>query len=193
MSGYEATLLRHYHRVWKGATFVAEDEVVQKGARYEELPAGFRVYRSVDARPSAITYATVGMSGTETALGIELYLLAPEPSKFLPVILASVAWYHHQHHALGVGHVVNFGYPWFEKSRCSRGLLSLPYLDGPDLENYSDGSVTRQILWLIPITEAERELRIESGLEALEEQFDYTQFNYLNPWRPCTVKGWVRP
>lgn len=57
---------------------------------------------------------------------------------------------------LGVGHTVNFGQPWLDASSCVHGLISLPYLDGPTLENpeLPDGRVIK-FDWLVPITPAE--------------------------------------
>jgi len=79
---------------------------------------------------------------------------------------------------------VNFGKSWIEDSPCQHGLISLPYLDGPSLENLQlDGAFVR-FLWIVPITGEELEFKKASGLEALESRFEKAEFNYLNPYRP---------
>lgn len=62
-------------------------------------------------------------------------------------------------------------------------LLSLPYLDGPVLEKCQIDSKMIQFLWLLPITEAERNYKKHKGLEVLEQN----QLNYLDPFRESVV------
>jgi len=89
--------------------------------------------------------------------------------------------------ALDLGHTVNFGRPWLNDSLCEYGLISLPYLDGPSLENLKKGNMTIRCLWLIPITKSEVEFKKQYGLDLLEEQFEKTQFNYLDINRRSVV------
>jgi len=42
-------------------------------------------------------------------------------------------------------------------------------------------------LWLVPITQAERDFKVTHGIEALEDLFEQTSFDYLNPIRPSVV------
>jgi len=82
---------------------------------------------------------------------------------------------------LGLGHSVNFGKPWIGKSSCEYGLLSLPYLDGPELEHMSLSSgMVVDFLWLIPVTKPEIDFKKTRGLEALEKRFEECQLNYLD-------------
>jgi hypothetical protein len=87
---------------------------------------------------------------------------------------------------LGLGHTVNFGRPWLPGSRCSFGLVSIPYLDGPDLEVLRDPTSEREVLclWLIPITAREVHFKKQRGLEALEDLFQTAGINYVDPHRP---------
>ena len=55
--------------------------------------------------------------------------------------------------------------PWLPDSNCDHGLISLPFLDGPALENASILGQSVRILWLIPITRAEREYKVQHGVE----------------------------
>lgn len=56
---------------------------------------------------------------------------------------------------LGLGHTVNFGDPWYIGSKCEYGLISLLYLDGPNLEWLRADSKDVRFLWLISITKDE--------------------------------------
>ena len=44
-----------------------------------------------------------------------------------------------------------------------------------------------QCLWLTPIAPAERDFKVADGVEALEELFEQTGFDYVNPTRPSVV------
>lgn len=67
------------------------------------------------------------------------------------------------------------------------GLISLPYLDGPRLENHQTKSGLIRFLWLIPITIQERDYKKQNGLEALEQKFEQEHLNYINPYRKSVV------
>jgi hypothetical protein len=116
--------------------------------------------------------------------GVELHLLSPRADDGLVELLTVIAHYHRTEAQLDAGHTVNFGRPWLPRSRCSYGLISLPYLDGPSLE-YLQVDDSRQIrfLWLIPITFEERAFKIRHGLDALESRFESLEFDYANPER----------
>jgi hypothetical protein len=86
---------------------------------------------------------------------------------------------------MSLGHTVNFGQPWLPGSRCTFGLITLPYLDGPKLEWLEEPRV--RFLWLIPLTESERRFKKECGLDALEGKFEEQKFNYLDPARQSVV------
>ncbi len=66
-------------------------------------------------------------------------------------------------------------------STCTHGLISLPYLDGPDLEWLAEPKV--RFLWLIPITEAEVRFKKSYGMEALERKLEERRFDFLDPSR----------
>jgi hypothetical protein len=54
---------------------------------------------------------------------------------------------------------------------CPR-FISLPYLDGEQLELFNFDRHTIHCYWFIPITEKERNYKIENGCEALERLFE---------------------
>ena len=46
---------------------------------------------------------------------------------------------------------------------------------------------TVRFLWLIPVTESEIQYKKRFGMEALEDQFEKTQFNFLDSLRESVV------
>lgn len=158
-----------------------------KGPR-EELPEEFTVIEfPLSTVRSMWTYATAGMSQPGDDLPVELHLFSPKPSQSHVELLTAIAHYHRNEAQLGMGHTVNFGRPWMPGSLCDHGLISLPYLDGPDLEILEIEDNTVHFLWLIPITRHELEFKKKNGLEALEKEFDKHNFNYLDPLRDDVV------
>lgn len=151
-----------------------------------ELDAAFEVL-VFEPSPDARIYATVCMSATADATPVELHLRA-RPSvdgdHDALEILTAAAHYHCTGAQLGLGHTVSFGRGWQAGSACTHGLISLPYVDGPDLQ-WAPGS--EQCLWLLPITEAERDFKREQGLDALESRFEASNFDYLDPARASVV------
>ena len=133
------------------------------------------------------TYATCGMSRPGDELPVELHLFSPNQNRDLAELLTTIAHYHRTGSRLGLRHIVNFGRPWIEGSKCEFGLISLPYLDGPRLE--SAGFETHEIkfYWLIPITYKEKEFTTLHGLNALEKRFEEGTLNYLDPHRGSVV------
>jgi len=114
---------------------------------------------------------------------IELHMFSPRESDEVVELLAVTAHYHRTAAKLGLGHSVNFGRPWMDTSKSEYGLVSLPYLDGPSLENLKIDSKELKFYWLIPVTSSEVAFKKQNGLEALEELFDRARFDFLNPER----------
>ena len=50
--------------------------------------------------------------------------------------------------------------------------MSVPYPFGPQLESCTWKGGHARLLWLLPITEAERAYKIREGVEALEQRFE---------------------
>ena len=151
------------------------------------LPPEFYVVIGARSR-SMLAYATIGMSVPSDAERLELHLLTPvraEPQLELVELLTVVAHYHRTGARLGVGHTVNFGQPWLPGSRCTHGLVSLPYVDGPALEWLDVPPV--QCLWLLPITTTELDFKKRHGLDALEQRFEAAGLDALDPTRASVV------
>ncbi len=176
----------HYETVWANHC----TEARWQHGPVAELPQDFRVlvFPATKAR-QMWTYATCCMSQPLDEESIELHLFSPILSDRHVELLTVVARYHRTGNRLGLGHTVNFGRPWLPGSSCEYGLISLPYLDGPALENYqpqvAHGIV--RFLWLVPITKEERDYKKRYGLESLESRFEETQFDYLDPNRGSVV------
>jgi hypothetical protein len=120
--------------------------------------------------------------------GIELHLVSSVESDELVEILYYVAHYHLTGARLGLHHIVNFGRPWLPGSLCTHGYTSLPYLDGPDLEEFAPTPACAiRCLWLVPITAQERLFAKANGIEALERKFEEAQFEYFHPHRVSCV------
>ncbi len=151
------------------------------------LDPKFRVWVFRWPHDDVLAYVTVGMANGSDAGGIELFLLVREvdDDRTLAELLFATAHYHVTGHPLALSLSVNFGRPWLKQSQCTRGLVSLPYLDGPKLERPIGLPV--RVLWLLPVTESELAFRREHGLEALEKLFEETRFDYLDPLRKAVA------
>lgn len=185
MHDYCHTIQKHYASSW-GETFT--EKQVRTG-RYQELPAEFRIleFPPTDDR-GMWSYGTVAMSQPLDPKRLELHMFSRVQSDAVAELLYIVAHYHRTGSCLGLSHTVNFGRGWMSESIASYGLISLPYLDGPGLKHLGlpDGSSIR-FLWLLPITQAEREFAKSEGVEALESRFEDSEFDYLDPGRESVV------
>jgi hypothetical protein len=182
---YCGEIVRHYERVWLNR---GTSRVWRLGPVHE-LPRDFCVLEFAPTRTRDMwTYATRCMSHPTEDDAIELHLFSRVQSE-LHVELLTVIAHYHRTHTLGLGDTVNFGRPWMNDSKCTYGLISLPYLDGLALEEFSLPELGRIVrcLWLIPITKSEVEYKITLGLEALEHRFDESHFDFLNPHRGCVI------
>ncbi len=179
-SRYDALLLQHYEGSWGR---MSSRERWETG-RVAELPAEFSVLVfAPHGSRRTWAYATCGMPSPDGRPRIELHLFAPTRDEAHVELLFAVAHFHSTGSPLGLHHTVNFGRPWCEGSRCDRGFISLPYVDGPELEDWKfDGQPVR-CLWLIPVTEGEVAFKRAHGAEGLEQRFDKPGFDYADPKR----------
>jgi hypothetical protein len=179
-----SAVIEHYASAWERPWF---DQTQMRGPGAQQM-RGFSVL-AFGPRPSRQlwTYATCGMSCGESDPQIELHLLSPTNNLVHVETLTAIAHYHLTGNHIKTGDTVNFGRPWLGKSLCEFGLISLPYLDGPKVEICNRSQSTIHCLWLIPITREERDFKIQFGLEALEQKFQATDFNYADPRRQSVV------
>jgi hypothetical protein len=146
-----------------------------------QLPPDFCV---LEFPPHGDRNATCCMSQAGDNRPIELHVFSPRQTDEVAELLYATAHFHRTGERLGLNHTVNFGKPWIARSSCDHGFISLPYLDGPGLEN---GPHNIKFYWLIPITKAEVEYATAHGVNALEEMFEREPFNYLDPARTSVV------
>ncbi len=181
---YKLKVIDHYKKNWGNDYRIMQWEGVMK----EKFKEFFILEYPPTANREMWTYATCGMSDFEYKKPIELHIFSDSQDNSLSELLTIVSYYHKTEAKLSLNHTVNFGRPWKPNSKCSFGLISLPYLDGPDLEILSVKEVASvSFYWLIPITKDEVEFKKAKGVENLEEKFDNPQFNYLDPLRESIV------
>jgi len=118
---------------------------------------------------------------------IELHLFSPVESVYHIELLTAVAHYYAEGVALDLGHTVNFGRPWIPKSECEYGLITRPYGYGAKLEA-DDANGDLAYLWLVPISEREREYKKTHGYEALESLFESRKVNVIDAERRSAVR-----
>ncbi|MFB6628352.1 suppressor of fused domain protein [Streptomyces sp. NPDC056362] len=185
-----AALRAHLQRHFPGRVI---DELPGADGPIEERVPGFRVFRIQPAGPGEWwVYVTSGCwaATQEDGHGTEFFLAAPRDDRLNRESLTVNAYYHcgPDHQRLDVGHTVPIGRPWLDDSRCDHYLISLPYPYGPDFEVCAwDETAHARLLWLLPITEAEKDHRREHGLEALESLFDERAIDPVDPQRPSVV------
>lgn len=183
---YQNKILEHYISIW-GDSFKI---YLWDQGPFQKLPYDFRVLEfSPHGDRTIWTYATCCMSQPEDQQPIELFIFSEIQNSELIELLTTVVYYHRNTSKLGLNHTLNFGKPWQKESKCEYGFISLPYLDGPDLENLLIHETHKQVgfYWLIPVTKAEVDFKKKFGVEALEMKFDTPGFDYVDHARKSLV------
>ena len=182
---YTDRLRQHYENYY-GAT--GKLLILDHGPS-EKLHSDFSILEiPPNDRHSMFCYCTVGMSADRIDDNlIELVLYSPRPDNSIVELLTFCASYHRNKLPLNIHHTVNIGQPWLENSKCDHGFISMPYLDGEELKLFNFDEHTIHCYWFIPITEKERDYKIDKGCEALEQLFEEKQLDYLNPERRSLV------
>jgi Suppressor of fused protein (SUFU) len=132
-------------------------------------------------------YVSVGTSQLRRKAPLEFILACPKQTE-RGVELVTMAARFHKTHGLGVAHTLPIGEPWLPGSACDHFLVSVPYPWGPGLENVDHDGVHAHILWLVPITAAERAYGSQNGVESLEVLFESRKLEYWNVQRPSLVE-----
>ncbi|MEJ0103910.1 MAG: suppressor of fused domain protein [Bacteroidota bacterium] len=162
MKKYNDAVIKHYEKVWgqKGSPKKWEPGPVKNVAPELEI-----LEFAPSSKRKMWTYATAGMPGIADTNPLELHLFSPVQTDIHVETLAVIVHFHRTGQKLDIGHTLNIGRPWLPHSKASYGLISLPYLDGPELEWCNVGDRRVRFLWLIPITEAERDYKVKYGGE----------------------------
>lgn len=179
-----AVILQHFHRFFTG--HACEEHQWGLGPGFDELP-GLRVAEFAPGPKTKLwVYATIGAWEARTDSRLEFLITAPERNQRHVELATMTAWYHGRR-GLGVGHTFPIGEPWLPGSSCEFFLASLPYPFGAELElcNISDWHL--HVLWLLPITAAEREFKLREGVEALEQKFESCGLEYWVPNRASAI------
>lgn len=182
---YVAELSRHYENYF-GVT--GKRLKLNKGPVEKLHPDFFILEFPPNGRHDMFCYCTVGMSADRFDENlIELFIYSPKSDESLVELLTVCASYHRNGLPLNLHHTVNIGRSWLDKSKCDHCFVSKPYLDGEELELFQYDEQEICCYWVIPITETERDFKIENGSEELEQLFEDKQLNYLDPYRDCLV------
>jgi hypothetical protein len=183
-------LSRHHHR------FFARHKITERhqlaGPVIERVPGFYVDEISPGPKFEGWTYATVGVWDAvhePTGHGLEFLLTSPTQDMRAVELLAMTAYYHAglPTQRLDVGHTVPIGEPWLPGSRCDHLLVSVPYPFGPALESCTWSGGHARLLWLLPITEAERDYKIEMGQDALEQRLEDSAIIPTDIARPSVV------
>jgi Suppressor of fused protein (SUFU) len=182
---YTTLLKKHYESYFDiaGQELILENDVTEK-----LHPDLYVLEFKPNNRHNFWTYCSIGMSlDRKDDNLIELFVFSPWQDKAHVELITVCASYHRNCLPLNIHHTINIGRPWLDQSTCDHCFISLPYLDGTDIELFEFNKKTYHCYWLIPITEKERNFKIENGCEALEQLFEDKQLNYLNPDRQCLL------
>lgn len=148
----------------------------------------FRVLRVAPENNADVwTYVSVGgWAATDGHFGLE-FLISTAVAADRAVELLAMTVFYNRGGKLDLGHTLPIGEAWLPGSRCEHLLVSLPYAFGPELQTCHVGDRHVEFLWLLPITEAERALKVASGVEALESRFDEVGLKYWQVDRSSVV------
>ena len=169
-----------------------EVSAFDEGPITERVPGFAEICVPPDASTPLCVYVSCGVWDAVhiEEHGLEFCLIAPERDHRHALIVAMNAYYHanpDESFRLDVGHTVPLGEPWVPGSSLDHLLVSQPYPYGPDFEMCHWEQGHARILWLLPITESERDFKGEHGLEALEQRFDDTGLRYWDAGRSAVV------
>ena len=182
---YHDKLRKHYETYFKTKGKVKK---LTKGPTEKLHPDFYILEIPPNSMHSMWVYLTVGMSFERTDENlIELFIFSPEQKNEIVELLTICASFHRNNEPLNIHHTVYIGQPWLNDSECDHGFISLPYLDGDKLDVFEFENKKYRFLWFIPITEKERNYKIDNGCEMLEQLFEENQIDYLNPKRKCLI------
>ena len=130
---FEKEIIEHYKNAWNNFPTIEFWDSEKESKKIDS----FKVLEfSPTKKRNMWTYATCGMSTMNEKTPIELHIFSRKQDKKLVELLTATAYYHRENN-IGLFHTINFGESWQENSKCTYGLISLPYLDGPNFENLS--------------------------------------------------------
>jgi hypothetical protein len=183
---YTGQLRQHYENYFG----ISGQRLTWKKGSKEKLHSDFYVLEfKPNDRHNFWIYCSVGMSLDRSDDNlIEIFILSPRQDLGQVELITVCASYHRNDLPLNIHHTINIGRSWLDNSKCDHCFISLPYLDGEQLELFNLNNKDHHCYWLIPITEKERDYKIENGCEALEQLFEDGQLDYAEPNRKCLLE-----
>lgn len=179
------TVLKHYQSFFQGH----DQELLTWGmGPIKEAVPSFQVFRAKPGPQINLwSYASIGASSLwhHSSGLLEFIVHSPIESPKLVETMAMITHYHSNHN-LGFGHTLPIGESWLGDSKCDHWLVSKPYPLGPEFEICDLANQHVHVAWLLPITEQEKEFKVQNGLEALEQLFDDRELEFWDVDR-CSV------
>ena len=160
------------------------------GPMEQRIP-GFFVYSvPPGARFGGWTYLTSGCwkATARQQHGLEFLLSASVQSLRHVRVLTMLAYYHAgpPSQRLDLGHTASIGEPWTPDSLCDCMLICPPHgYSELEICSWNNGHI--RVLAALPITAAERALKIEQGIEQLQRRLRDAQVDLANPQRPSVA------
>ncbi|MEZ8420140.1 suppressor of fused domain protein [Vibrio sp. 10N.261.46.E12] len=179
-------IIKHYKQFFDGHDY--ELLTWDLGPIKERVP-NFEVIRfSPGKQLNLWVYCSIGASSIKhPESGLHEFVVVSEVESDRLVELLAMVTYYHSNNNLGFGHTTPIGEPWLENSKCENWLVSLPYPFGEELEIMPLKDAHAHVAWLLPITDAEREYKINNGLEALEQKLEDNGLKYWDINRQSVV------
>ena len=178
-SGIRVLVQEHVERFFQGHTI--EYLTWNRGPIKDVLPLFCVRVVTPGPKSDLWTYVSIGSARTvhPEASRLEFIILTPWETHRAVELLAMVA-HRHTYDPLGKWHTLPIGEPWVDNATCDTFFISPPYTFGVDLEicGLDDGHI--HFLWLLPITQSEREFVKQHGVDALETAFEKAGMQY---WR----------
>jgi hypothetical protein len=182
---YTDDLTRHYESFY-GVT--GNKLTWDKGPTHRLHPDFYVLEFEPSKRHQMWTYATVGMSlDRDDDNLIELITYSKSRDKSRVELLTLNASFHRNSEPLNLHHTVVVGQLTDSDTTCDHGFISLPYIEGKELEIINLNGKEIHCYWFIPITEKERDYKTKFGCDALEDLFEQKQFDYLDKQRRSLV------
>jgi len=179
--------LRHHYELYFGVT--GNKVKWTKGSTHKLHPDFYILEIESSKRRAMWAYATVGMSLDRNDNNlIELITYSPTKDSSRVELLTVNASFHRNSEALNLHHTVFIGQLTNFDTTCDHGFISLPYLDGKELEIFQFYEKEIHCYWYIPITKAERDFKMMKGCNALEDLFEEKQFDHLDMRRKSVVE-----
>lgn len=180
---YKAKLLTHYEINWgiKGEECLLDKKIQNENENFRIFK-----FKPIPKREYWI-YATIFTISKESETYREFHLLSLDENNGCIDILKALAYYYNTISPVNLWDTINFGIELTPNSKCTFGLISLPYLFGPNLEDFVVDNGIVKCYWIIPITESEVVFKKKNGIEALESNFENAQFDFLDTNRKAVV------